>query len=168
MASLLDLWSKYSTLVGSLVALFGFLWTVYYNFWSSRRARKLENTYAVVKDLINLREPMEGVMALEGKPFSEWTSEDRKMAHTICLQFHIIGVLCMEGLVLNRVIGRTFYYSVPKCCQVLKPYIAELREKRDSRYFTEIVALNRMTLKIRKKFRGYSQETAYGDDLLRY
>jgi hypothetical protein len=149
--------SKHAPLIASAIALCAFLVNVYYNFMASRRARKLENTYSVVKDFVALRKPIEDFLLLDKKAFVDWDDKDRELAFSIALQFHIVGVLCMEGLVVKEVIGKTFYYSIPKCCEILKPYIAELREKRDHRYFTGIIALNRMTLEVRRTFKGYGQ-----------
>ena len=120
------------------------------------RTRSLQELRSVIKDLLDIRSAVEAVLALEGKDFGTWTDEDIQAAHTVCARFSLIGILILEKMVPEELFAKAWYYSVPKCHAVLKPFLEKMRHERDPRYWSSFDVLVERIAHRTKEFRGFS------------
>lgn len=98
-----------------------------------------EQKHTVLTSLDDIRDEVEQVLALDGKPFDSWTPEDRAAGRKVCYRLHIIGSLLVGQDSVIRLFGWTWFYALPNCHRILKPLIDEFRLARDprrERYFS--------------------------------
>ena len=123
------------------------------------RTRSLQEMRILIRDLLDIRKSIETVLALEGKNLSEWTEGQREAAFTVSGRFSLLGILVLERLVPEDVFAKAWYYSVPKCYAILRPFLEEIRSQRDYRYWSAFDVLAQRIADSTKDFPGFFLKT---------
>lgn len=113
--------------------------TVLFIQWKdAREGRSREILYRILTSLAENRAYIEAVLELENKPFDQWTADDRIAARHVCTRFHIIAWLVDQKMIPAHILASVWYYSLPQCYDILKPYIDDIRSKRGQNYWIKI------------------------------
>ena len=123
-----------------------------------QRSRSRQQLYDVVKYLLSDRLQFEKVISLAGKPLSEWAVDEREAAFVVCSTFHLVGALVQEEVVPDNLFCKLWYYSVPRCHDVLKPYLDELRRVRGPNYWSRFDWLAKKVAECNKDVQGWPVE----------
>ena len=109
----------------------------------------------VIRSLLDMRQDVERILLLHGKPLDNWTKEDNESAIKVCGQFHFIGVLIHEGLIPGKLVAETWFCSISKCHKILQPFLIKMRQERDPRYWTGFDFLAKQVADIEDNFKGF-------------
>lgn len=101
-----------------------------------QRSNACRQLYEVIDRLLESRSDIETVLLLKGKSLENWNDAERLSAHRVCSRFHLVGLLLREEMIPEKLFAHAWFYSVPNCFEILRPFIAEVRKSRDSRYWT--------------------------------
>jgi hypothetical protein len=121
------------------------------------RTRSLQELRSFVKELLDIRTALETVLTLEGKDASTWSHEETQAAHTVCARFHLIGILILEKMVPEDLFAKALYYSVPRCYEILTPFLRTMRSERDPRYWSAFDVLEEIVKENTRNFGGFKK-----------
>jgi hypothetical protein len=127
-----------------------------------QESRSRQQMYQVISSLSDIRDNIENVLKLEGKPFSDWSAEDKKAAFLVCARFHLAGIMVIEKMVPEELLAKIWFYSIPKSFEILKPYLEQMRIDRDPHIGVHLTFLHEKSLSIPKNSRGLPHETDFG------
>lgn len=118
-----------------------------------RNAKAREMLYEILVLLSDLRPEIERILSLEDKSFADWSEADRNCALNVCGRFHLIARLVQEKMIKDQVLAEMWYYSIPKCYDILRPFLADIREKRHKNYW---IAFDALTLSVIRRTRAFN------------
>ena len=122
-----------------------------------QESRARQQFYEAHKYLDEIRPEIEDVLSLEGKDFSQWSEHDLESAYKVCAHLHLVGILVLENHVPEKLLAHAWYYSIPKCSSILKPYLSQIRQERGKTYWSAIDILAMRVAKHAEEFSGFQQ-----------
>jgi hypothetical protein len=147
-----------SAIVSTVISLIG----IWFNRADGRKARSREILYRILIQLADTRKDVEAILQLGStKQYSRWDKEDRDLARRICGRFNLIAWLENTKMMEIDVLAKVWFYSIPKCYDVLIPFLQDVRSERGPDYWIFIDKLVLKVIKLRKyhSFReGFSEE----------
>lgn len=122
-----------------------------------QEARSLQQMYQEINQLLNIWDHVETVLSLEGQPFESWKDKEKEFrsAMIICSRFHLVGILVIKEMVPEELIAQAWFYSIPKCYDILKPCLDHYRKTRDHRYWKAFDVLAFKVKEYAKTFEGF-------------
>lgn len=108
------------------------------------------------------REELETVLRMDGVPFDRWEGPQSNAANVICFDLFHLGHLIQHGHVPLD-FCELYYYTIPKCREILDPFIKDIRAKRHPEYwrkFDDLVVITDMYTRNHLSGRYHIQCTA--------
>lgn len=126
-------------------------------FREQSRAHRISKVYDLDKVMESNIDSIICILSLEGKPYSDWTEEDKKTCHRVAMLLHRLGVFFITNHADGKVFVRLWYFSLPKLVKVCQPYIQEKRIERDDRYWSGIDVLEDLCELHLRRFSGFAE-----------
>ncbi len=143
--------------ITGLVSVAAFLFSLT-NYFLVRRAGQLAQFNHAVERLHDQRHAISSIFELESTPYHRWDKAQRERAHQVCGLFHLLGILAMKKHLSKQLLCQAWYYSIPKLRTILHPFILEMRETRDYRYWKAFDYLANAARDESLRFTGFSGE----------
>jgi Flp pilus assembly protein TadB len=125
------------------------------SFTDLQESRSRQQLYEAHRYLDEIRDEIEHMLSLDKKEFSDWNEKDKAAVYIVCARFHIVGILVLESHFPERLISYAWYYSIPRCSEILGPYLASIREERGCNYWSAVDALAKRVQEHAKEFEGF-------------
>jgi len=122
-----------------------------------QETRSRQQMYQVSASLADIRNDVERILSLKDKGYESWCKEDKDAALIVCSRFHLVGLLAAEKMIPVELFAKAWFYSIPNCHTILLPYLEDMRESRDSRYWSAFDFLQNEVVKHTKDFKGFAQ-----------
>lgn len=129
-------------IAGVLVGLLGLIVGLILAVWQARQSAKLATRALEARSygktaswIFDVWEDINVVLSLESKmgDYNSWEPEEKKSAANVCITFHQLGDLIEDGSVDEKLID-IYYYSIPKCREILNPYLNSMRDPHNANY----------------------------------
>lgn len=106
----------------------------------SQRGLKAQNLFALISYIQEpeARDARAWVMQkLKGKPLEEWTADDKNFASRVCSKYDVVGIVVREGMVPSTAVVGSWGPSIASCYEILRPFIAVMKEKNGQAYWDD-------------------------------
>ncbi|MCJ7449018.1 MAG: hypothetical protein MUO72_15145 [Bacteroidales bacterium] len=134
---------------GTAILILATFWVYFFQLWTMRKATRGQNSISIINYLQDekVRKSREVVLEiLSAKPYSDWTTDEKKEASRVCTSYDLVSILTLEQkLVPPEIIIDNWGPSIVRCYKIVEEHIIEMQkpERMGPEYWNDFVKLHR-------------------------